>query len=150
MSLKKPLRTVLLVATAVFLSDLSASAQETPTTQPSTTQVPAIKTPTEKAHLPVIRVPDIVEEGELFFVGIQIGEEEHEMTEKHRIEWIDGSLDGKPLFHITLSPLFAEPRINIPLRINHVSTLKVEAHCSVHGTWGREVQIHTKMAEPAA
>ncbi len=142
----------LILAAVCFLPVLNAIAQAPVPTAASASSpsVPAVKTPTEKEHTPVIRVPEVVGEGELFFVNVQVGEGPHEMKPDHRIEWIEGFLDGKMLFHLTLSPLFTEPRVNIPARLRHAATLKIEAHCSVHGTWGTEVPIRTQMPTPAA
>ena len=125
------------------------TAAPAPAVSAASPQVPTVRTPTEKEHIPVIRVPEVVGEGELFFANVQVGEGPHEMKADHRIEWIEGFVDGKMLFHLILSPLFTEPRLNIPIRIQHEATLKIEAHCSVHGTWGTEVHIRTQMPAPA-
>jgi len=141
------------VVSVCLIPVVNVAAQNTPSAPIASTaqpQVPTVRTPMEKEHIPVIRVPEVANEGELFFANIQVGEGPHEMKPDHRIEWIEGFVDGKMLFHLTLSPSFTEPRLNIPIRIQHEATLKIEAHCSVHGTWGTEVHIRTQMPAPAA
>lgn len=140
------LRLVLLCSCVLVLFSTSITFAQTSDVKPAQSKVPTVKTPIEKEHIPVIKVPEIVNEGELFFVTIQVGETIHEMTEVHRIERLEGFVNGKKLFSLTLQPNFTEPRITLPMRLYHPVTFKVEAHCSVHGTWGTELQIHTQAA----
>ena len=143
------LRLVLLCSCALVLFSLSLapySSAQTASEKNTSPKMPTIKTPIEKEHMPVIKAPQIVNEGELFFISIQVGETIHEMTETHHIERLEGFVNGKQLFSLTLQPTFAEPRITIPMRLYQAAVFKVEAHCSVHGTWGTELQIHTQAA----
>jgi len=107
-------------------------------------QVVALETPLERLHRPLVRTPETVGKNELFFVSIQVGDKIHELTPEHHIDWIEATLNGKRVFRATLTPFLPEARMTFPLRLKNTSTLKVEAHCNRHGTWGREIQIRTK------
>ena len=130
---------LLLIPSAAFAQNNTATVSASP-------KIPTVKTPIEKGHVPFIKAPEIVNEGELFFITIQVGETIHEMKETHYIESLEGFANGKKLFSLTLEPNFAQPQITIPMRIYQSTLFKVEAHCSAHGTWGTELQIHTQAA----
>jgi desulfoferrodoxin (superoxide reductase-like protein) len=120
----------------IFASE-SVSSEEVP-------ELAAIETPMEKEHRPRIQAPRVVKKSELFMVSVQIGEKLHVSTDDHAIEWVEVSLNGEKVLHLTLYPGIAEPRITFPLRIQKDAVLKVEANCNKYGTWGREVPIRVR------
>jgi desulfoferrodoxin-like iron-binding protein len=111
------------------------------------TKIPTVKTPIEKEHVPVIRIPDNPPRNQPFTVSVQIGEVLHEATKDHRIEWIEGFLDKERIFRWEISPAVAEPRLSFSLKVDQYKTLKIEARCNQHGIWGTEVLIRPEEDE---
>jgi desulfoferrodoxin (superoxide reductase-like protein) len=132
-----------LAAAAVCLSGPAARSAEERDPELSD-NVTVIETPAEKEHKPEIKVPKTVKKGELFMVSVQVGETPFRASEDHHIEWLEGYLEGKKIFRLSIFPGMPEPRIIFPLRIRRDSLLRVTAHCSKHGTWGEEVEIRVR------
>ncbi|NPA70657.1 MAG: desulfoferrodoxin [Crenarchaeota archaeon] len=93
-----------------------------------------------RTHLPLLECPDKVKEGEILRLRIRV--EGHPNRIDHYISSIDVyfSEDDRPfnpvkIAHIELMPEYAEPIIELGLRLRKSGTIHVVAYCTTHGLW---------------
>ncbi len=93
-----------------------------------------------RTHMPVIECSDRVKEGDILKLRIKI--EGHPNRIDHYISSIDiyFSEDERPfnpikIAHIELTPEYAEPIIELSLRLRKSGTIHVISYCTTHGLW---------------
>jgi superoxide reductase len=139
--MKKRAVWALFPAVAVLVLAVSARAEKAVPAGRESPGMPSVKNVLEKDHVPVIQTVASAAAGKAFSVTVQAGEVPHPMTEKHRIQWIRVFLGNEEILFVQLSGAVAEPRISFSLKLEQSGTLRAEAHCSEHGTWGGEKHI---------
>lgn len=92
--------------------------------QPMKLQAPNTKDAAIEKHVPQIQE---LSEGVL----IQIGEQEHPMTEEHFIEWIEIQTVNRS--HKTFLESGQKPEAIFAIAKNKIT--KVRAYCNLHGLW---------------
>jgi superoxide reductase len=102
---------------------------------------PENETVLEKLHVPVITAPAKVEAGEIFNVGVSIGQMLHPMGPTHWIEHAQLSIGNEPAGTVVFRShgyLKSETRFAVVLgdnlkgkRVSLVATIK----CNLHGIW---------------
>ena len=102
---------------------------------------PAEETRLEELHSPVIEAPEKVKAGEVFDVGVKIGQEMHPMGPTHWIEYVQLSIGNEPAGTLTFRShgyLKAQTKFSVVLddklkgkKVSLVVTLK----CNLHGIW---------------
>jgi superoxide reductase len=108
---------------------------------------PQNETVLEKLHVPVITAPAKVKAGEVFNVGVAIGEMLHPMGPTHWIEYVQLSIGNEPAGTLTFRShgyLKSETRFAIVLGDNlkgkNVS-LVATIRCNLHGLWQHYVNV---------
>lgn len=98
-------------------------------------------------HAPVIECPDLVTAGELFEVELSVGKEiAHPNTLEHHIAWIDlyfqpeGTKFPIQVGHYAFaahgeSGVFADPAVEVELKVDKPGTLYALSMCNIHGLW---------------
>lgn len=89
----------------------------------------------ERGHVPVLTLPERVRSGRAFDLVVQIGARPHEITEAHRIEWIEVCVDERRVLVADLSADVAYPIVRVPLVLRAPATLTARARCNQHGVW---------------
>ena len=90
----------------------------------------------EKKHTPIIEAPASVAGGELFDVTIEVGKLlKHPNEAGHFIQWIEIYAKHTFITRVDLTPAMTEPKITIPMRLEHVHELRAVARCNLHGVW---------------
>ena len=85
----------------------------------------------EKEHLPLIKAPDEVVEGNEFEVTVNVGHKPHPMKEEHYIEWIELIAGGKSYRK------FLKPGDSPEAEFCNINSedLQAREYCNVHGLW---------------
>jgi len=97
---------------------------------------PADMTDLEKKHTPVIDAPPTIVEGEPFEVTVEVGKLlKHPNENGHFIQWIELYSGNTFVTRVEFTPTMNEPRITVPVRLEHVHDLKAVARCNLHGAW---------------
>jgi len=90
----------------------------------------------EKKHTPVIEAPKKIVPGETFEVVVEVGKLlKHPNEHGHFIQWLELYSGDTFLTRVEFTPKLNEPRIRIPLRLEHVHDLRAVARCNLHGAW---------------
>ncbi|MEI6501056.1 MAG: class II SORL domain-containing protein [Armatimonadota bacterium] len=127
------------------------SGYETPATPPpsatgtpQTAADPKNLTDAEKKHVPQFALPKDIKQGKPLSVTVNVGQVPHPMTDKHYIEWIELSLDGKLVKKITLKP-GDKPMGQFEFTPT-AGAHKLEARifCNLHGLWANTMDLNAK------
>ena len=98
-------------------------------------------TPLEQKHTPIIQAPASVAKGELFDVTIEVGKLlKHPNEAAHFIQWVELYSGHTFITRVALTPGMAEPKISVPVKLEHVHELRAVARCNLHGVW---INVHT-------
>ena len=90
----------------------------------------------EKKHTPVIQAPSSVKEGEFFDVTVEVGKLlKHPNENGHFIQWIELYSGHTFINRVELTPTMNEPKVTIPVKLEHAHELKAVARCNLHGAW---------------
>lgn len=99
-----------------------------------------------ETHTPQIEVPEKINPGEPFIVKVEVGP--HPNTVQHSIRRIELYYyeEGRPfnpvrLATIDLEPGYAEPKLEITLKLDKPGTLYAIAYCNLHGLWEARKEI---------
>ncbi len=99
-----------------------------------------------ETHTPKIEVPEQIKPGEPFTVRVGVGP--HPNTVQHSIRRIELYYyeEGRPfnpvrLVTIDLEPGYAEPKLEITLKLEKPGTLYAIAYCNLHGLWEARKEI---------
>ena len=97
----------------------------------------------ERMHIPVVHINRMCKSHSrqgCLDILITIGEDEHEMSSEHFINFIDMYVDKKYIMRTLLTPQRVRPAINMHLNI-HTGRLAVISKCNVHGSWITKVTL---------
>ncbi|NPB00373.1 MAG: desulfoferrodoxin [Crenarchaeota archaeon] len=93
-----------------------------------------------RTHIPVVECPEKVKEGEILRLRIRI--DGHPNRVDHYIASFDiyfseddRSFNPIKIAHVELSPEYAEPIIELSLRLRRSGTIHVVSYCTTHGLW---------------
>ncbi|ADI74204.1 Desulfoferrodoxin ferrous iron-binding region [Methanohalobium evestigatum Z-7303] len=88
----------------------------------------------EKEHLPLIKAPDEVVEGNEFEVTVNVGHKPHPMKEEHYIEWIQLYFNGELVEEKTFTPNDekAEAKFKVYAKEDIIAAYQFE-NCYIHG-----------------
>ncbi|WP_440059460.1 class II SORL domain-containing protein [Thermogladius sp. 4427co] len=93
-----------------------------------------------ESHTPRIIAPDRVGKNTLFKVRVEVGP--HPNTVEHSIRWIELYFkeEGRsfnPVFlgRFLLEPVYAEPSVEVSLKLSRSGKLIALAYCNLHGLW---------------
>jgi superoxide reductase len=89
----------------------------------------------ERAHLPVVTLPDLLRRGRGFDLAVQVGSPTHAMAADHHIQWIEVAIDDRPVAVADLTPAVPWPVLRVPLVLDGDAELRVRARCNEHGVW---------------
>lgn len=90
----------------------------------------------EKKHTPIIEAPARASEGEFFDVGIEVGKLlKHPNENAHFIQWVELYSGDTFITRVEFTPRIAEPKVTLPVKLEHVHALRAVARCNLHGTW---------------
>ncbi len=108
---------------------------------------------TEK-HVPVIEVPESVEEGRSIEVAVSVGKEiPHPNTAEHHIAWMkiyfhpEGAQfpveigDYRSAAHGEAGEVTADPAVRAQVRFGKSGVLRALSYCNLHGLWESEVDL---------
>lgn len=100
-------------------------------------------------HVPVIEAPVSVKAGEAFEVTLTVGKEiAHPNTIEHHIKWFDLYVkydDGQFLVHlghVELTPVLADPRATLKVKMEKEGTLIAVSYCNLHGLWEGSYKVN--------
>jgi len=89
-----------------------------------------------KKHTPVIAAPATVGSGELFEVTIEVGKLlKHPNENGHFIQWLELYSGHTFITRVDFTAKMGDPRVTIPVKLEHVHDLKAVARCNLHGAW---------------
>ncbi|WP_292484694.1 desulfoferrodoxin family protein [Methanohalobium sp.] len=88
----------------------------------------------EKEHLPLIKAPDEVVEGDEFEITVNMGHEPHPMQDDHYIEWIQLYFNGELVDEKTFTPSDekAEAKFKVYANEDIIAEYQFE-NCYIHG-----------------
>ena len=93
----------------------------------------------EKKHTPIIEAPASASPDELINVSVEVGKLlRHPNENGHFIQWVELYSGDTFITRVELTPKVSEPRVTIPVRLQHVHGLRAKARCNLHGTWESE------------
>lgn len=99
-----------------------------------------------KSHTPRIDAPDSVKAGKLFEIKVTLGP--HPNTAEHSIRRVDVYFyeEERPfnpilLATVMLTPAFAEPNVQLTLKLRKSGTLFAIGYCNLHGLWEARKEI---------
>ena len=98
----------------------------------------------EAKHVPVVKVPELVREGEIFSMHITVGKTVHPMLANHWINEVTVLTDdGTPIAKVELTPAVAQPVALLQLKLDEPMTFRVLERCTLHGLWEavREIKV---------
>ncbi|MDO5716100.1 MAG: class II SORL domain-containing protein [Tissierellia bacterium] len=107
-------------------------------------------------HVPVIDAPENVEKDKDFMVNVEIGKEiPHPNEMEHHIVWIKLYYKGEDeKFPVELGTYnfrahgegdaFAEPKLNVQVKLNKSGTLIATSYCNIHGLWENSQEVTVK------
>ena len=89
-----------------------------------------------KKHTPIIEAPARIAPGELFEVTIEVGKLlKHPNENAHFIQWLELYSGHTFITRVDFTAKMGEPRVTIPVKLEHVHELKAVARCNLHGAW---------------
>lgn len=99
-----------------------------------------------ESHTPRIVAPDTVAKGSPFKVRVEVGP--HPNTVEHSIRWIElyYQEEGRAFNPILLGrfafePVYAEPSVEVTLKVAKGGKLLAIAYCNLHGLWESSKEI---------
>lgn len=99
-----------------------------------------------ETHTPKIETPDKVKANQPFKLKIIVGP--HPNTIEHSIRWIEVYFYEKErpfnpihLATITLTPAYADPSVELSLRLRKSGIVYVVEYCNLHGLWESRKEI---------
>lgn len=102
-----------------------------------------------ESHTPKIEAPKKVKKGEAFKIRVSVGP--HPNTVQHSIRWIEVyfSEDGRAFNPIQVAsarfaPVYAEPEIELTLKLEKSGTIYAIEYCNLHGLWEARHRIEVE------
>ena len=99
-----------------------------------------------ETHTPKIEAPDKAKKGEAIKIRVRVGP--HPNQPEHSIRSIElwFAEDGRPfnpirLATIELEPGYAEPDVELTIKVQKSGTLYAIAYCNLHGIWENSKRI---------
>jgi len=102
-----------------------------------------------ESHTPRIQAPDKVSKNTVFKVRVEVGP--HPNTVEHSIRWVELYFkeEGRAFNPILLGrfvfePVYAEPAVEVSLKLGKSGRLIAVAYCNLHGLWESSKDIEVE------